>query len=63
MHQLVDDRHPEVYTYVRRPGYYAAEQLTYPQKWLLIPIRIFGRFLEGRNTRTTAIEPRDRLPT
>lgn len=24
VHQLVDDRHPEIYTYVRRPGYYAA---------------------------------------
>ena len=24
VHQLVDDRHPEVYTYIRRPGYYAA---------------------------------------
>ncbi|SPE37035.1 conserved exported hypothetical protein [Candidatus Sulfopaludibacter sp. SbA3] len=23
-HQLVDDRHPEVYTYIRRPAYYAA---------------------------------------
>jgi len=24
VHQLVDDRYPEIYTYVRRPGYYAA---------------------------------------
>jgi hypothetical protein len=24
VHQLVDDRHPEVYTYIRRPAYYAA---------------------------------------
>jgi hypothetical protein len=24
VHQLADDRHPEVYTYIRRPGYYAA---------------------------------------
>jgi hypothetical protein len=24
VHQLMDDRHPEIYTYVRRPGYYAA---------------------------------------
>lgn len=24
VHQLVDDRYPQVYTYVRRPGYYAA---------------------------------------